>query len=377
MVARVAAELLRRAARDHRRDVASVRQEALADNAAVAVDVALAAGELLSGDQRAECLRGLRTARGPNLRGVKRLFLSLIMKVMAEQARGFWSYWAHRVAPHANCDSMRRGAACGRRRPLPLSGARSARKSYVGARVFARAGLLSRLANLYENLELSRLTRPAEPRCCTSRWSYPAWRSRWRGRRRCRDTASEQGTGLAAFLVALDDTSRVEPHAERFLTALGLRDRSPYTILAYARGLAHFHGWCDEHGVCLAEVTPTTVQAYVEAFRWPGEGERAAATTNHRLSVLASYFDHLIAAKATRRNGATRPTPCGLRNAPGACHADAAAGGACARRPAPSAATTRARASVSRRDRGRLWRRHQLARPGAPASARMVGPAGR
>jgi site-specific recombinase XerD len=104
-----------------------------------------------------------------------------------------------------------------------------------------------------------------------------------------------QGTGLAAFVIA-DETGRVEPQSERFLTALGLRDLSPYTILAYARGLAHFHGWCVEHGVRLAEVTPTTVQAYIEAFRWPGEGERAAATTNHRLSVLASYFDHLIAA---------------------------------------------------------------------------------
>lgn len=50
-----------------------------------------------------------------------------------------------------------------------------------------------------------------------------------------------KGTGLAAFVVA-DETGRVEPQSERFLTALGLRDLSPYTILAYARGLAHFHG---------------------------------------------------------------------------------------------------------------------------------------
>src|SRR5918992_1939960 len=66
MVAGVAAVLLRRTARDHRRgDVASVGQEALADDPAVTVDVALAAGELLSRDQCAEGSRGLRTAWGP------------------------------------------------------------------------------------------------------------------------------------------------------------------------------------------------------------------------------------------------------------------------------------------------------------------------
>jgi site-specific recombinase XerD len=149
---------------------------------------------------------------------------------------------------------------------------------YVGARVFARARLLSRLANLYDDLDLSRLN------------AARVWGATLMPRFRVL-----QGTGLAAFVIA-DETGRVEPQSERFLTALGLRDLSPYTILAYARGLAHFHGWCVEHGVRLAEVTPTTVQAYIEAFRWPGEGERAAATTNHRLSVLASYFDHLIAA---------------------------------------------------------------------------------
>lgn len=100
--------------------------------------------------------------------------------------------------------------------------------------------------------------------------------------------------GLAPFLV-VDEEGNAEPNAERFLKDLALRDRSAYTVLGYARGLAHFHGWCAEHAVCLAEVTPATVQAYVEAFRWPGRVERAAATTNHRLSVLASYFDYLIA----------------------------------------------------------------------------------
>lgn len=46
---------------------------------------------------------------------------------------------------------MRRGAACGRERLSPPNGARIARELYVGVRVFARARLLSRLANLYES----------------------------------------------------------------------------------------------------------------------------------------------------------------------------------------------------------------------------------
>lgn len=94
----------------------------------------------------------------------------------------------------------------------------------------------------------------------------------------------------------VDEGNQSVPDTERFLTSLLLRDCSAYTVLSYARGLAHFHEWCAGRAVCLDEVTPATVQAYVEAFRWPAEGERTAATTNHRLSVLASYFDFLIAA---------------------------------------------------------------------------------
>ena len=107
-----------------------------------------------------------------------------------------------------------------------------------------------------------------------------------------------RGTGLVAFLVA-DETGQLEPHAERFLTALGLRDLSPYTILAYARGLAHFHGWCLDHCIRLAEVTPTRVQAYVEDFRWSGEGERAAATT--ALGLASSR------ARSSDRHGSDAP----------------------------------------------------------------------
>lgn len=114
--------------------------------------------------------------------------------------------------------------------------------------------------------------------------------------------------GIAPFAV-VDDENRVLPDVERFLKELVLRDRSAYTVLSYARGLAHFHEWCAGQAVRLTDVTPTTVQAYVEAFRWPAQGERAAATTNHRLSVLASYFDFLIAAGGAWRGKANPVRP--------------------------------------------------------------------
>lgn len=100
-------------------------------------------------------------------------------------------------------------------------------------------------------------------------------------------------SGPVPFAV-VDESSRSVPDVDRFLVSLVLHDRSAYTVLAYARGLTHFHEWCAGRAVRADEVTPATIQAYVEAYRWPESGERAAATTNHRLSVLASYFDFLI-----------------------------------------------------------------------------------
>jgi len=87
-----------------------------------------------------------------------------------------------------------------------------------------------------------------------------------------------------------------------FLTHLEQCDRSPYTVRAYARGLAHFAGWLNEAGIDLDAVTRPVVGQYIGAFgrgsqRYaspidrpqPNEG-RQARTVNHRLSVLASYF---------------------------------------------------------------------------------------
>src|ERR1700680_3675965 len=92
------------------------------------------------------------------------------------------------------------------------------------------------------------------------------------------------------------------PAINDFLRYLEQRARSPYTVRAYARGLAHFAGWLHEAGVDLDAATRPVIGQYIGPFRGgsgghsfridrspPNEG-RQARTVNHRLSVLASYF---------------------------------------------------------------------------------------
>lgn len=103
-----------------------------------------------------------------------------------------------------------------------------------------------------------------------------------------------------------------------FLSDLEQRARSPYTVRAYARGLAHFAGWLHEAGVDLDAVTRAVVGQYIGAF---GRGSkrhaslvdrpsltegREARTVNHRLSVLASYFAFRIRQDDDRGQGAWR-----------------------------------------------------------------------
>jgi site-specific recombinase XerD len=77
-----------------------------------------------------------------------------------------------------------------------------------------------------------------------------------------------------------------------------------YTQRAYALGLAHFFTWLDANGVERERVTRQVVGRYIVDF---GQGEpggavatraapkvRSVRTVNHRLSVLASFFDFHI-----------------------------------------------------------------------------------
>ncbi len=113
---------------------------------------------------------------------------------------------------------------------------------------------------------------------------------------------SSDETG-AHFLVC-DGDGRVTPLCDEFFFQLRLRDYSVYTQRAYALGLAHFFTWLDANGVEPEGVTRQVVGRYIADFgqREPGGAVatraapkvRSARTVNHRLSVLASFFDFHI-----------------------------------------------------------------------------------
>lgn len=103
-----------------------------------------------------------------------------------------------------------------------------------------------------------------------------------------------------------------------YLTYLESRGRSPYTVRSYRLGLDHFHRWLDARDLALREVSKQILEEYLEDLRIsPKDGavspslehagqvnpatrkpypnpERKASTINHRLSVLAAFFDFLI-----------------------------------------------------------------------------------
>src|ERR1700730_17780659 len=108
------------------------------------------------------------------------------------------------------------------------------------------------------------------------------------------------------------------PAINEFLSYLEQCACSPYTVRAYARGLAHFAGWLHEAGVDLDAVTRPVVGKYIGAFgrgsisqsslntRPPPNQGRQARTINHRLSVLASYFAFRIRHDDDRCDGVWR-----------------------------------------------------------------------
>jgi integrase/recombinase XerD len=101
-----------------------------------------------------------------------------------------------------------------------------------------------------------------------------------------------------------DGDGRVMPLCDEFLLQLRLRDCSVYTQRSYALGLAHFFTWLEAEAVEPERVTRQIVGRYVAVFGESKPGgavstraapkTRSARTVNHRLSVLASFFDFHI-----------------------------------------------------------------------------------
>jgi site-specific recombinase XerD len=100
----------------------------------------------------------------------------------------------------------------------------------------------------------------------------------------------------------------------QFLAELNLRDCSVYTQRVYALGLAHFLNWLHVAGEHPDRVTRQIIGTYIAEFgRGKKEGAikarllekpREARTINHRLSVLASYFEFCIRRDTEKGRGA-------------------------------------------------------------------------
>lgn len=100
---------------------------------------------------------------------------------------------------------------------------------------------------------------------------------------------------------------------DQFLTELSLRDCSVYTQRAYALGLAHFFSWLHVSGGDPDHVTRQTVSSYIAEFAqgarqgavsaYSAQKPRQPRTINHRLSVLASYFEYCIRRDTEGGNG--------------------------------------------------------------------------
>ena len=101
-----------------------------------------------------------------------------------------------------------------------------------------------------------------------------------------------------------DSDGRSIPSCDDFLLHLKLRDCSVYTQRAYAIGLAHFFSWLHDASESPERASRQVISRYIAEF---AQSERQGAvasrsadqvrsprTINHRLSVLASYFDFHI-----------------------------------------------------------------------------------
>jgi hypothetical protein len=98
--------------------------------------------------------------------------------------------------------------------------------------------------------------------------------------------------------------------AARFVHELAaVGGRSSYTQRSYAMGLACFLRWLASTKKTLAEVTRKVIVAYTRTLTEPGRRPLSAASINHRLSVLASFFGWLLREEQEREGVRPRENP--------------------------------------------------------------------
>jgi site-specific recombinase XerD len=106
----------------------------------------------------------------------------------------------------------------------------------------------------------------------------------------------------------VDAEGNKQPDVSAYLYSLVINGRSAYTIRGYAFGLAHFHSWLRARDLDLISVSPTDISSYIASYRG-GLAAPRAATVNHRLSVISSYYGYLTSSRPGDARWASKKNP--------------------------------------------------------------------
>jgi integrase/recombinase XerD len=102
-------------------------------------------------------------------------------------------------------------------------------------------------------------------------------------------TAPTAPGGLAQGLPGIIRRAGPEAEARTLQFLASVRNRN--TRDAYVQALVRFTNWCEDRNLELAEVTPFTINAYVNEM----ERDYKAATVRQHLAAIRLLFDHLVA----------------------------------------------------------------------------------
>lgn len=114
-------------------------------------------------------------------------------------------------------------------------------------------------------------------------------------------------SGLVPFGV-VDAEGNKQPDVAEYLYSLTLNGRSAYTVRSYALGLAHFHSWIRANGMTLLATSPSDISSYIASYR-AAPTAPGPATTNHRLTVVSSYYCFLIRSRSNDAAWASKRNP--------------------------------------------------------------------
>lgn len=105
--------------------------------------------------------------------------------------------------------------------------------------------------------------------------------------------------GFEALPAVIEDAG--EGASRRFIEFFTANIRNKNTRVAYARAVGGFLCWCDERGIELLDIEPTTVAAYIEQLH----AVRSAPTVKQNLAAIRMMFDWLVTGQVVATNPAS------------------------------------------------------------------------